>query len=120
MRVMVVGASGAIGSRLVPQLTSRGHVVIGTFRSSPEKEQRVTALGAEAIALDLLDAAAVRKAVLNARPDAIIHEATALADGGFSRKLDKTFAQTNRLRTAGTDALLAAAREAKVHRFVAQ
>lgn len=120
MRVMVVGASGAIGTRLVPQLTSRGHVVIGTFRSSPEKAQRVRALGAEAITLDLLDAAAVREAVLNARPDAIIHEATALADVGFSRKLDKTFAQTNRLRTAGTDALLAAAREAKVHRFVAQ
>lgn len=120
MRVMVVGASGAIGSYLVPQLTSRGHVVIGTFRSSPEKEQRLRALGAEAITLDLLDAAAVRKAVLDARPDAIIHEATALADGGFSRRLDKTFAQTNRLRTAGTDTLLAAAREAKVHSFVAQ
>jgi 2-alkyl-3-oxoalkanoate reductase len=55
-----------------------------------------------------------------ARAEAIIHEATALAGGGFSRKLDKTFAQTNRLRTQGTDALLAAAREAGVRRFVAQ
>jgi nucleoside-diphosphate-sugar epimerase len=72
------------------------------------------------VPLDLLDAAAVRHAVASARPDAIVHEATALASGGFSRKLDKTFAQTNRLRTAGTDALLAAAREAGVGRFVAQ
>jgi len=62
----------------------------------------------------------VRKAVLDAKPDAIVHEATALADIGFSRNMDRTFAQTNRLRTEGTDALLAAAREARVHRFIAQ
>ncbi|HEX9541280.1 MAG TPA: NAD(P)-dependent oxidoreductase [Streptosporangiaceae bacterium] len=119
MRVFVVGASGAIGTRLVRQLIGRGHEVIGTFRT-PEKEARLRALGAVAIALDLLDAPAVRKAVLDARPEAIAHEATALAGGGFSRKLDKPFAQTNRLRTEGTDALLAAAREAGVRRFVAQ
>ncbi len=120
MRVFVAGASGAIGIRLVPQLIDRGHEVIGTFRSSPEKAEHLRALGAEAIALDLLDAPAVRKAVLDTKPEAIVHEATALADGGFSRKLDRTFAQTNRLRTEGTDALLAAAHEAGVHRFVAQ
>lgn len=119
MRVFVAGASGAIGTRLVPQLIERGHVVIGTFRS-PQKEARLRAAGAEAIALDLLDAPAVRRAILDAKPEAIVHEATALADGGFSRKLDKTFAQTNRLRTEGTDTLLAAAREAGVQRFVAQ
>ena len=119
MRVFVAGASGAIGTRLVRQLIDRGHEVIGTFRT-PEKEARLRVLGAETIALDLLDAHAVRKAVLDAKPEAIAHEATALADGGFSRKLDKTFAQTNRLRTEGTDALLAAAREAGVRRFVAQ
>ena len=119
MRVFVAGASEAIGTRLVPQLIERGHVVIGTFRS-PQKEARLRAAGAEAIALDLLDAPAVRRAILDARPEAIVHEATALADGGFSRKLDKTFARTNRLRTEGTDTLLAAAREAGVQRFVAQ
>ncbi|HVD02982.1 MAG TPA: NAD(P)-dependent oxidoreductase [Candidatus Dormibacteraeota bacterium] len=120
MRVFVAGASGAIGTRLVPHLIDRGHEVIGTYRSSPEKAEHLRALGAEAIALDLLDASAVRKAVLDATPDAIIHQATALAGGGFSRKLDKTFAQTNRLRTEGTDALLAVAREAGVSRIVAQ
>jgi 2-alkyl-3-oxoalkanoate reductase len=119
MRVFVAGASGAIGTRLVPQLIERGHEVIGTFRT-PKKADLLRALGCDAIALDLLDASAVRDAVLDARPDAIVHEATALAGGGFSRKLDTTFAHTNRLRTEGTDALLAAAREAGVHRFVAQ
>ena len=119
MRVFVAGASGAIGTRLVPQLIARGHEVTGTFTSSPEKAERLRGLGAEAVALDLLDAAAVRGAVLAAKPDAIIHQATALT-GGFSRKLDKTFAQTNLLRTEGTDALLAAAHEAGVSLFVAQ
>jgi 2-alkyl-3-oxoalkanoate reductase len=119
MRVFVAGASGAIGTRLVPQLIDRGHEVVGTFRSASSAE-RLRALGAQPVALDLLDARAVRKAVLEAQPEAIVHQATALKNVRFSRNLDKTFAATNRLRTEGTDALLAAAREAGVRRFVAQ
>ena len=119
MRVLVVGASGAIGTRLVPQLMEHGHEVTGTYRA-PGHAERIRALGAEAIPLDLLDAAAVRRAVLDTRPEAIIHQATALANMRFSRNLDRSFAATNRLRTEGTDALLAAAREAGVRRFVAQ
>jgi nucleoside-diphosphate-sugar epimerase len=119
MRVLVAGASGAIGSRLVPQLINRGHEVIGTYRS-PEKAESLSALGATAIALDLLDAGAVRQAVLETKPEAIVHQATALAGARFGRNLDRTFAPTNRLRTEGTDALLAAAGEAGVRRVVAQ
>jgi 2-alkyl-3-oxoalkanoate reductase len=119
MRVFVAGASGAIGSRLVPQLIDRGHEVIGTFRS-PGNAEHVGALGAEPIPLDLLDPRAVRKAVLETQPDAIMHQATALANLRFSRNFDRGFAQTNRLRTEGTDALLAAAHEAAVSRFAAQ
>jgi 2-alkyl-3-oxoalkanoate reductase len=119
VRVFVAGASGAIGTRLVPQLIDRGHEVIGTFRS-PGNGERVRALGAEPIALDLLDASAVRKAVFETGPEAIVHQATALAGVRFGRSLDRPFGPTNRLRTEGTDALLAAAREAGVRRFVAQ
>jgi nucleoside-diphosphate-sugar epimerase len=119
MRIFVAGATGAIGTPLVRRLTARGHEVIGTYRSSGGAE-RVRALGAQPVWLDLLDAGAVQRAVLDATPDAIVHQATALADVNFSRKLDRTFAATNRLRTEGTDALLAAAREAGVGRFVAQ
>ena len=119
MRAFVVGASGALGTRLVPQLIDRGHEVIGTSRS-PGNVERVRALGAEAIALDLLDSRAVRAAVLRAEPDAIVHQATALADLRDFKHFDRSFAQTNRLRTEGTDALLAAAREAGVSRVVAQ
>ena len=119
MRIFVAGASGVIGTRLIPRLIDRGHEVVGTFRS-PASAERVRALGAEPVQLDVLDPRAVREAVLEAAPDAIVHQATALADVRFSRRLDRSFAQTNRLRTEGTDALLAAAREAGVPRFVAQ
>ena len=119
MRVFVAGASGAIGTRLVPQLMERGHDVIGTA-TSPARATRISAHGAEAIVLDLLDPGAVRNAVLEARPDAIVHQATALADIQFSKNLDSSFVQTNRLRIEGTDALLMAAREAGVSRFVTQ
>jgi GDP-D-mannose dehydratase len=119
MRVFLAGASGAIGTRLVPQLIDAGHEVIGTH-TSPSSGERVRALGARPVALDLLDARAVRKAVRDADPDAIVHQGTALADARFGRNFDRTFAQTNCLRTEGTDNLLAAAREAGVRRFVAQ
>jgi nucleoside-diphosphate-sugar epimerase len=119
MRVFVAGASGALGSRLVPQLIDAGHTVIGTHHS-PTSAELLRNLGAEPVRVDLLDAGAVRTAVLESKPDAIVHQATALANVKFGRSLDKTFATTNRLRTDGTDALLAAAREAGVRRFVAQ
>jgi len=119
MRVFVAGASGAIGARLVPQLIDRGHEVIGTARSA-SKAQRLRALGAEQIVLDLLDPRAVRKAILDTKPDAIVHQATALTGLSDFKHFDQSFAPTNRLRTEGTDALLAAAREANVGRFVAQ
>jgi nucleoside-diphosphate-sugar epimerase len=119
MRVFVAGASGAIGSRLVPQLIERGHEVIGSH-TSPGNAEHVRAFGAQPMGLDLLDARAVRTAVLETEPDAIVHQATALAGARFSKNLDRSFAETNRLRTEGTAALLAAAQEAGVRRFLAQ
>ena len=119
MRVFVAGASGALGSRLVSQLIDAGHDVCGTHNSTASAE-RVRQLGATPVALDILDACAVRRAVLAIQPDAIVHQATALGDAKFGRSLDRTFAATNRLRTEGTDALLAAAWDAGVHRFIGQ
>jgi nucleoside-diphosphate-sugar epimerase len=119
MRVLVVGASGAIGMRLVPRLIEHGHEVVAGSRSAA-KGAGLRALGAEPITLDALDAQAVGRAVAAAHPDAIVYQATALADSGFGRSLDKAFAPTNRLRTTGLDNVLAAAREAGVRRIVAQ
>jgi 2-alkyl-3-oxoalkanoate reductase len=119
MRVFVAGASGAIGTRLVPQLIARGHEVIGTSTSNAGAD-RLRVLGAEPLVLDILDRVAVRRALFERAPDAIVHEATAIANVRFSKNLDRSFAPTNRLRREGTDALLAAAREGNIDRFVAQ
>jgi nucleoside-diphosphate-sugar epimerase len=119
MRVFVAGASGVLGRRLVPQLVDAGHDVIGTH-NSPERSELVRSLGARPVLLDLLNPEAVRQAVVESGADAIVHEATALAGAKFGRSLDKSFAGTNELRTKGTDALIGAAWNAGVRRFVAQ
>jgi nucleoside-diphosphate-sugar epimerase len=119
MRVLVAGATGAIGQRLVPQLVERGHEVVGTARSSNRSEQ-LRAAGAQAVELDVLDRAAVFDVVAASRPDAIVHQATALTGVSDYKRFDRSFAETNRLRREGTDNLLAAAAKARVKRFVAQ
>jgi nucleoside-diphosphate-sugar epimerase len=119
MRVLVAGATGAIGNRLVPQLIDAGHDVVGTFRS-PGGEQRVRALSAEPLELDLLDSDAVHRAVSRTKPDAIVHQATAIPAEIDFKHFDRSFHETSLLRTKGTDALLAAGKEAGVERFVAQ
>ena len=119
MRVFVTGASGAIGARLVPQLIEHGHEVVGTHKS-PGSAERLRALGAQPIQLDLLDRDAVIDAVVAHKPDAIVHEATAIPAEIDFKHFDRSFHETNLLRTQGTDALLAARDTAGVTRFVAQ
>ncbi|HST67862.1 MAG TPA: NAD(P)-dependent oxidoreductase, partial [Mycobacteriales bacterium] len=119
MRIFLAGATGAIGTRLVPLLAAAGHTVLGTTRH-PDKADRLRFLGAEPVVLDPLDAAAVAAAVAAARPDVIVHQLTALSGIGSFRKFSHGFEMTNRLRTEGTDNLLAAGRAAGVGRVVAQ
>jgi nucleoside-diphosphate-sugar epimerase len=119
MKVFVAGASGAAGKRLVPALVEGGHSVVGMTRSA-EKADLLRALGAEPVVADGLDRDAVTEAVAAARPDAVIHQLTALTRLKSFRRFDRDFALTNRLRTEGLDHLLAAARAAGARRFVAQ
>jgi 2-alkyl-3-oxoalkanoate reductase len=119
MRVLVAGATGAIGRRLIPPLVAAGHEVTATTRT-PTKRDELRALGARPLIADGLDAAVMTTAVAEAAPDAIIHQMTALAGKPDLRRFDHWFATTNELRTTGTEILLAAAREAGVQRFVAQ
>jgi nucleoside-diphosphate-sugar epimerase len=119
MRVLIIGATGALGMPLVRQFGQAGHEVIGTSRSA-ERAKRLATLGAHPIVLDALDGAAVHTSVAAARPDAIIYQATGLAGARILRSLDRPFAATNQLRTQGLDNVLAAAREAGVRRIVAQ
>jgi nucleoside-diphosphate-sugar epimerase len=119
MRVFVAGATGAIGSQLVPQLVARGHDVVGTTRLR-SKRDAVHALGAEPVVADALDAEAISRAVARARPEVVVHELTAMAGEMNMRRVDRFFAMTNRLRTEGTDHLLGAAQAAGARRVIAQ
>jgi nucleoside-diphosphate-sugar epimerase len=123
MRVFVAGGTGVLGRRLVPQLVARGHQVTATTTSSA-KLGLVERLGAEGVVMDGLDAASVGEAVAKARPDVIVHQMTAIsvahAGKADMKHMDRWFAGTNRLRTEGTDHLLAAAEATGVANFVAQ
>jgi nucleoside-diphosphate-sugar epimerase len=119
MRILVAGATGAIGLELVPQLIAAGHSVVGTTRTAA-KAGIIRRMGAEPAIADGLDAPAIRAAVMAEKPEIIIDQMTDLADVTDLRHFDRAFATTNRLRTEGTDFLLAAARDAGVKRFIAQ
>jgi nucleoside-diphosphate-sugar epimerase len=117
MRVFVAGATGAIGRQLVPRLVAAGHEVHGMTRSEC-KQELLFALGAVPVVADALDPDQVAEAVATARPDVIVHQLTALT--GVERYTERAAAPTNRLRTEGTDHLLAAGQAVGVRRFVAQ
>lgn len=119
MRIFVAGATGAVGRPLVAALIMAGHSVVGLTRTAA-KAETIRRMGAEPVVADGLDAMAIRAAVIAARPDAIIHEMTDLSGATDLRHFNRAFASSNRLRTIGTDHLLAAAREIGVKRFIAQ
>jgi nucleoside-diphosphate-sugar epimerase len=119
MHVFVAGAAGAIGRRLLPELIARGHEVTASTRSVQGLD-RLRAMGANAVVMDGLDATSVGQIISEARPDAIVHQMTALAGKPDMRHFDRWFAKTNELRTTGTTNLLEAAKAAGVERFVAQ
>jgi nucleoside-diphosphate-sugar epimerase len=123
MRVFVAGGSGVLGRRLVPQLVARGHQVTATT-TSPGKLGLLEQLGADGVVMDGLDAVSVGEAVATARPDAIVHQMTGLSAAHAGKPdlkhPDRFFATTIRLRSEGTDHLLAAAEATGVSHVVAQ
>jgi nucleoside-diphosphate-sugar epimerase len=119
MRVFVAGGAGVVGRRLVPQLVARGHQVTATVTGAA-KIGVLEQLGAEAVVMNGLDGVSVGEAVAGARPDVIVHEMTAIGGKPDIKHMDRWFATTSRLRTEGTDHLLAAAQATGVPNFVAQ
>jgi nucleoside-diphosphate-sugar epimerase len=118
MRVFVAGATGAIGKQLVSRLVAGGHEVHGMTRTE-SKQGMLRELGVVPVVADALDPDQVAAAVGKAKPDVIVHQLTALAGEGM-RGLKRRIAMTNRLRSEGTDHLLAAGQAVGVRRFVAQ
>lgn len=123
VRVFVAGGTGVLGRRLVAQLVARGHELTATTTTAA-KLPALQSLGATGVVMDGLDAASVGEAVAMARPDVIVHQMTAIAPAHAGKPdvkhFDRWFAQTNRLRTEGTDHLVAAAQATGVSDLVAQ
>ncbi|RQX05358.1 NAD-dependent epimerase/dehydratase family protein [Micromonospora globispora] len=115
MRVLLAGASGAVGTPLTRQLIAAGHQVVGITRSQANAERLRTA-GAEAVVADVLDREHLLAAVRDVRADAVMHQLTALG----TTKMREAMQGTNALRTTGTAHLLAAARAVGAHRFLTQ
>ena len=119
MKVLVAGATGALGKQLLPRLVADGHELVGSTRSE-SKLGLLSDLGASGVVADLLDPDQVARVVAEAEPEVIIHQLTSLNRPFDVRHFDRTFAETNRLRTEATDHLLAAGRATGVKRFIAQ
>lgn len=117
MRVFLAGASGVIGMRLVPLLVRDGHEVAGMTRS-PGKTAALRELGAEPVVCDVFDAGALAEAVTAFGPELVMHQLTDLPDQ--AERIPEFAARNNRIRTAGTRNLLAAAAQAGATRFLAQ
>ena len=124
MKVFVAGATGALGAQLVPQLVAAGHEVVGMTRTA-SKQEGLRALGARPVVADALDRDAVARVVGEAEPEVIVHQLTALSGKMSIREARHPeraamAKMTNRLRTEGTDNLLAAGQAVGARRFVAQ
>jgi len=119
VKIFVAGATGVIGSRLVPLLVKAGHRVTGTTRSAG-KASSVERQGASAVVVDVFDAEALASAVAAAGPDVVIHQLTDLPDVADPAAMAESRARNSRLRIVGTRNLMQAASAARVKRVVAQ
>lgn len=117
--IVLAGASGAIGRRLVPILKADGWRVVGLTRS-PAKGDILAALGAEPVVADVFDAERLRAVVVAADPTVVLHQLTDLPPGLDPTRMEEATARNARIRDEGTRNLVAAALAAGVGRFVAQ
>ncbi|MFI9407831.1 NAD-dependent epimerase/dehydratase family protein [Nocardia sp. NPDC052316] len=117
MRIFLAGATGVIGTRLVPLLVEAGHEVAGMTRSATKADQ-VRDAGAVPVICDVYDQDALTAAVVDFRPDLVMHQLTDLPDD--AALLPERAGANARIRTEGTRNLIAAARAAGAKRFLAQ
>jgi nucleoside-diphosphate-sugar epimerase len=118
-RIFLAGAAGVIGRRLTPLLVANGHTVWGATRSRVSGEL-LQKLGARPVFVDVFDAEALATAVLEAKPEIVIHQLTDLAAVHDPAKRSSALARNARIRDEGTRNLVAAARNAGARRLIAQ
>lgn len=119
MRVLIAGATGAIGRPLVAQLIQAGHVVTGLARDEKSARQ-LREQNATAEVADALDAPAVRDAVARSAPEVVINQLTALPQRYTPETMRDAIAVDHRLRKEGGANLLRAAAAAGTKRYVLQ
>jgi nucleoside-diphosphate-sugar epimerase len=117
VRIFLAGATGVIGTRLIPLLVEEGHVVAGMTRSA-ERASLVRDLGAEPVICDVYDLAALTTAMTGFRPDVVLHQLTDLPDDASD--IPRLAGRNQRMRDEGTANLLAAAHAAGADRVIAQ
>lgn len=118
-RVFLAGATGAVGKRLIPLLLRGGSVVFGTTRST-ERSAELRSRGIEPIVVDVFDAPALTRAMVEIEPEIVLHQLTDLALIHDPSRLAEALTRNARLRTEGTQNLVAAALEAGARRLIAQ
>ena len=119
MRIFLAGATGAIGKRLVPLLLQAGFQVVGTTRS-PSRADGLRAAGVEPVVVDVFDRARLVRAAVAAYPDIVMHQLTDLPPGLDPSQMVEGTRRNARMRSEGTNNLIAAAQEAGASRFIAQ
>src|SRR5262249_13781754 len=119
VNVFLAGATGVIGRPLVTLLCRAGYSVTGTSRSAA-KIAEIEALGARGVAVDAFDAEGLKRAVVAAAPDVVIHQLTDLPDVSDPATMAAAREKNSRLRIEGTRNLMAAASAAHVRRVIAQ
>ena len=119
MKIFLAGASGAIGRRLTPLLLADGHQVTGMTRN-PDAARALESAGIVAVVVDVFHASALRRVVMNARPEIVIHQLTDLPHAFDEAELAASLPRNARIRVEGTRNLIAAAQAASVRRFIVQ
>jgi nucleoside-diphosphate-sugar epimerase len=119
VRILLAGATGAIGKRLIPLLMEAGHTVVGTTRST-EKAEGLRSQGVEPVVVDVFDAEALSRAVVAARPEVVIHQPTDLPPGIDPARMAEAIVANARIRNEGTRNLVRALHAAGSRRLIAQ
>ncbi len=115
--VLITGATGVVGRRVVPALAALGHRVTAVGRSA-EKRAWLEAQGARGVALDILDRKASRRVMEDAGVDVVLNLATHMPSSMRRMMVRWSWRENDRVRRDGSAALVDAALGAGVGVFV--